>query len=324
MNNSPTAVVTNQSRARLALWLLLVVFAGDNVLPVFPHSFPRSLMAAAQIIPAALFALIHGALAYRLRGILGFAVASLGVGYVMETLGVFTGFPFGHHYFTDGMGPSLLGVPILMGPAYLGMGYVAWTVARVILTSGNSENALAGPRAVTLPLAASFVMVAWDFSFDPALSTYGRYWIWTQGGAYFGVPVSNFLGWYLTNYLIYQLFALYLRRRSSVANPLRPADARLAVLFYAVCAAGCVLRAASAPLPAVVADPTGAVWRVSDINSVCALAAIFIMGAFVALAFARLSSGLPGLKLEADERRNSRLQASEAVFAQQDEFEHAP
>ena len=303
----------NQTGTRLALWLLLAFYAGANVLPVFPQAFPRTVLAASQIVPAVLFALIHGAIAYRLRGILGYAAIGLAVGYSMETLGVLTGFPFGHYYFTGGMGPKLLSVPILMGPAYLGMGYIAWTVARVILTSGSSRDELAGPRLVTLPLAASFIMVAWDLSIDPALSTVGHYWIWTRGGAYFGVPVSNFLGWYLTNYLIYQLFALYLRRRSAATNPLPLADARLAVFFYAVCAAGSVLRAIPTSAPSVAADPAGIEWRVSDINGICALAAIFIMGAFVVLALARLSDSTPDFRLPGYRQRQDRQMAGTAL-----------
>jgi putative membrane protein len=49
----------------------------------------------------------------------------------------------------------------------------------------------------------------------------------------FGVPLSNYLGWLLTSWLIFQAFALYLRR-----NGLRP-DSRISlklpatgILFY--------------------------------------------------------------------------------------------
>jgi uncharacterized membrane protein len=301
----------------LALWMLLGLYAAANVLPLFPHAFPPPVYAASQILPAVLFAVIHGATTYRPRGILGFAAMSLGVGYLVEAMGVHTGFPFGHYYFTDGMGPKLFLVPVLMGPAYLGIGYVAWTLARVILSAGNSSDELAGTRVVTLPLAASFIMVAWDLSMDPALSTVGHYWIWTRGGAYFGVPITNFLGWYVTNYLIYQLFAIVLRRRSETTNPLHVAHARLAVLFYAVCAAGSVLRVVPTSGPSAVADPAGTVWRVSDINGVCALAAIFIMGAFVSLALARLAGGASDFRL----RREDRYDAPATAFPHREEVE---
>jgi len=44
--------------------------------------------------------------------------------------------------------------------------------------------------------------------------------VWQHGGAYFGVPLTDFLGWYLVVYVIYQLFALYLHGRSPGAKPL--------------------------------------------------------------------------------------------------------
>ena len=304
-----------QSGEMLALWILLAVYAAANVLPLFPHTFLPPVYAASQIVPAVVFAMIHGAKTYRPQGILYFAAISLGVGYFMEVIGVHTGFPFGHYYFTDGMGPKLFLVPLLIGPAYLGMGYVAWTTARVILSPDDTSGELAGTRAVMFPLAASFIMVAWDFAIDPALSTVGHYWVWPQGGAYFGVPVSNFLGWYLTNYLIYQLFVMRLKWRPETTGLLRLADGRVAVLFYAVCAAGSVLRVLPTAGPSAVDHPAGTVWSVNDINGACALAAIFTMGAFVVLALARLAGRAPEFRLRSDHR----YAASTTASPQQDE-----
>ena len=275
-----------QTAINLALWALIALYAAATVLPLFAGRVPVTAIVAAHIVPTALFALLHGAISYRVRGILVFAAICLVIGNIMENLGVRTGFPFGHYYFTDGMGPKLFVVPLLMGPAYMGMGYLAWTLGRLIL---SPRDALAGSRVVTVPMTASFIMVAWDLVIDPTLSTIGRYWIWPQGGAYFGVPATNFLGWYLTNYVIYQGFALYLRRRSPPAGSLPAGYWRQAVLFYAVVAAGNVLRALAPPgLPSsVVADPAGTQWKVRDINGAGALAAIFVMGAFAMLAWVR-------------------------------------
>jgi putative membrane protein len=302
---NPVEAQIDSRSTRRALWALLFLFAAANVLPVFPQAFPRSVLVASQIIPAALFALIHGAKVYRLRGILGFTLISMVVGYSMETLGVLSGFPFGRYYFTDGMGPKLFVVPILMGPAYVGMGYVSWTVARAGWSSSSGKAEMAGPRLMMIPMAASFLMVAWDLSFDPALSTIGRYWIWIRGGSYFGVPISNFLGWYLTNYLIYQLFALYIQKRSKPES-FHAAHVRLGVIFYSICAAGGVLRAISPSALSVVTDSTGTPWRIGYINAACALASLFIMGAFALLAFARLSAGTPGLGFTSWDRLDDR------------------
>jgi uncharacterized membrane protein len=279
----------------LPLWTLVTLYAAATALPLFPDKVPLTLIVGAPIVLAVLFALVHGAFVYRLRGVLVFAAICLVAGNVIENIGVRTGFPFGHYYFTAGMGPKLFLVPILMGPAYLGMGYVSWTLGRLMVAGPRGPVTGAGPRAVTVPLAASFVMVAWDLTMDPALSTVGHYWIWQQGGAYFGVPVTNFLGWYLTNYIIYQLFALYLRQPALAAHAAAPNSPpagywRLAIIFYALMAAGAVLRTVPTSGAAAVADATGALWRVSDINAVCALVSVFIMGAFVLLAAVRLTA----------------------------------
>ncbi len=64
-----------------------------------------------------------------------------------------------------------------------------------------------------------------------------------------GVPMSNFLGWYLTVYIFCQSFVLYLRGRSTDPHPLPSSYWQLAVLFYGVSAAGnFVSHSASRPL----------------------------------------------------------------------------
>jgi putative membrane protein len=35
--------------------------------------------------------------------------------------------------------------------------------------------------------------------------------IWEQGGGYFGVPITNYLGWFFTVYVFFQGIALFLR-----------------------------------------------------------------------------------------------------------------
>jgi putative membrane protein len=50
------------------------------------------------------------------------------------------------------------------------------------------------------------VMTAWDPVMDPAMVAGGN-WVWDKDGAYFGIPLQNFWGWWLT---ILTTFALYL------------------------------------------------------------------------------------------------------------------
>ena len=273
------------------LWALIVLYAVARVLQLFAGRIPMLAIVALHVFPPAVFALIHGSRFYGSRGIVTFVAICLVVGNVFENLGVLTGVPFGRYYFTDVMGPKLLHVPILLGLAYVGMGYLSWTLGRLIL--GDPRSPITGSRLVALPLVSALIMVAWDLSMDPIWSTVEHGWIWLNGGAYFGVPLSNFFGWYLTIYVIYQLFALYMRDRATISDRLSPSFWRMAVLFYGVSAAGNILLIIPVGGPSLVADAAGAQWKVSDITAVCALVSIFTMGAFTVMAWARLWAHKP-------------------------------
>lgn len=268
------------------LWALIVLYAVARVLQLFAGRIPMLAIVALHVFPPAVFALIHGSRAYGSRGIITFVAICLVVGNVFENLGVLTGVPFGRYYFTDVMGPKLLHVPILLGLAYVGMGYLSWTLGHLI--TGNLRSPITGSRVVTLPLVAAFIMVAWDLSMDPIWSTVEHGWIWLNGGAYFGVPVVNFFGWYVTVYVIYQLFALYLRDRATIPDRLPASYWRLAVLFYGISAVGNILLVIPVAGPSLVTDASGAQWKLSDITGVCALVSIFIMGGFAVRAWGRL------------------------------------
>jgi putative membrane protein len=273
----------------VSMWLLMLLYGGARVLQILPGKLPLVAVVALHVLPLLVFALIHGAMSYRLRGILIFFAICLIVGNAFENLGVVTGFPFGRYYFTNAMGPKLFQVPILLGLAYVGMGYLSWTLGRIIV--GNLRSSLVGAQVITVPLVATFPMVAWDFANDPVWTNINHLWVWQRGGAYFGVPLTNFLGWYLVVYLIYQSFAIYLRGCSFSASPKASGYWRWAISFYAIAAAGDVIVALPRPEPAVVFDSMGIPWHVTTITGACALVSIFVMGAFAVIAGVRLSDG---------------------------------
>ena len=105
---------------------------------------------------------------------------------------------------------------MIVGPLWFGMGYFSWVVAGTLL-GGADPRLNAKIERVVLPIVAAFVMTQWDVVMDPPKSTIAKAWIWHDGGAHFGVPLSNYLGWLLTSWLFYQVFALYLSRRREVS-----------------------------------------------------------------------------------------------------------
>jgi hypothetical protein len=90
---------------------------------------------------------------------------------------------------------------------------------------------------------------------DPVWADIDHAWVWRDGGPYYGVPISNFFGWFLTVYIFYQLFALYLRNRAII--PSQTSHWRLAILFYAASAAGNLFVVAPLSLGAVFVDGAG-------------------------------------------------------------------
>jgi putative membrane protein len=264
---------------------MLVVYAIGRIGQLYADRLPALLIVVLHVVPPALFAVAHGSLLYGRKRIIQFLVLCLGVGTVAESVSLRTGFPFGEYYFGDVMGPKLFHLPVLLALAYVGIGYVAWVLALLIL--GYPGNPMRGIRVVALPVMASSIMMAWDLSMDPDWSTLDHAWIWQHGGAYFGVPISNFFGWFLTAYVYYQAFALCCRT-GPTCIPARTERFWLpATLMYAVCAFGNLLILRSPMAPPLVTDAAGNPWLTTQILDNCVLISLLVMAPFSLLAWLR-------------------------------------
>src|SRR6266568_9360246 len=247
----------NDRLTNVVLWGLVVAYVVATILrAILPNinTFPTILL----LFP---FTLIHGMKRYPWKGIAVFIVITLIVSGIMENLSILTGFPFGHYYYTDALGPKVTLVPLLIFPSYIAFGYLAWVLSTILV--GRVRRGSTIFTSVAVPLVASFMMVDWDLSLDPIASTIGKTWIWTQGGGYFGVPISNFLGWSLTTYIFFQLFALFLRQRGSgVSGPDLPITHYLQlILVYMWTGFGFVLNYLFRPANTQITDATGHVWQ---------------------------------------------------------------
>ena len=267
------------NRSRNWLWVLVAVFAVATVAGVFSSALALTVLNLAIMVA---FVLLHGALRYGARGIAVFAVICLVVSNLFENLGVATGFPFGPYFYTDALGPKLFYVPLLIGPAYLGVGYMAWVLATILV--GDVKRGALKLSTFATPFVAAFIMVLWDLSLDPTASTVEKWWIWEQGGGFFGVPLSNYLGWFLTVYVFMQLFALYLRARGPATEAVQPKAYFLqAIAMYAIVALNYGL-AYLANVTETVTDATGAAWRSGDVFETAAITSLLTMIFVAALA----------------------------------------
>ncbi len=195
-------------------WFLILIFLLANILVVFSYSNTNLLTLDTFLVTALLFilAVFHGTERYGKKNILVFFLITWAVSFSFENLSIATGFPFGFYHYSPSLG--LLTVPLIIIFAYFAIGYLSWALAHVL--TGQYHKKLEGKQIFIVPFIAAFIMVMWDLSVDPISSTLQGLWVWTYPGAYFGVPISNFFGWFLVVYIFFQIFALYISKYDSV------------------------------------------------------------------------------------------------------------
>jgi putative membrane protein len=287
------------------LWVLVVLL---TVARLATTAFSPSLTIPV-VMATAVFAFVHGALRYRWSGVLAFLVICLVVSNILENTSILTGFPFGHYHYTSG--PRLFLVPLFIGPSYFATAYLAWMVAIVLI--GEVRRGSGWLTTVAVPLIASAVMVMWDLTFDPTASTIKQFWIWEQGGGYFGVPLTNYIGWFFTVYLFLQLFALFLRSRRAAdpeSLPLPASYYAQAVISYAVVGLTPVLSYLVFSGNAPVTDVAGVVWQTRGITEAEAAVSIFTM------LFVSVLSGVKMLQASAAAAHTS-IEARTAIAVQE-------
>src|SRR5689334_17358476 len=183
-------------------WTLVAVFTVVTLVRnLVPEALPPLVAVALVTLLPLVFVFVHGVSHYRFRDVLVFATITLVVSNIFENTSILTGFPFGHYHYTDGLGPKLFLVPLLIGPAYISTGYLAWVIGNVLV--GDIRRSPGKFTLFATPFIAAFAMVAWDVCLDPTLSTILKFWVWEQGGGYFGVPLSNYLGWFFTVFIFF-------------------------------------------------------------------------------------------------------------------------
>ena len=111
-----------------------------------------------------------------------------------ELLGTTFGVPFGAYSYSAVLKPMWLDrVPVGIPLSWFYMAVPSYAIAMSLLR-GQSAT-----RRVAL---ASFILLAWDLALDPAMSSATKYWEWGDTGPYYGMPLLNLFGWYLTGLVL--------------------------------------------------------------------------------------------------------------------------
>lgn len=153
---------------------------------------------------APVFLLVAGLLAAvsARRGDRRVLLAAAVFGFGSEVVGVRYGWPFGEYQYTDVLAPKLLGVPLVIACAWVTLAAYVGQAVRYLKTS----------RAARVLLAAAW-MTAIDLVIDPLAANSLGYWRWDAAGAYYGIPATNFIGWFAVSALIFAVDANLHRRQ---------------------------------------------------------------------------------------------------------------
>ena len=174
-----------------------------------------------QTLVLVLFSLTHAWYALGWRHTLVFFALSAVISWMFEQIGVATGLIYGPYHYTDVLGPKLGHVPLLIPLAWFMMIYPSYVIANLIASDRPTGSPEHSGRIIWLAVLSAAVMTAWDLVVDPVLSGPAvQAWIWEQGGAYFGIPIQNYVGWLLTTFTVYLLYRLF--ERTVSAKPVGP------------------------------------------------------------------------------------------------------
>ncbi len=157
----------------------------------------------------------------------GRALAFLVLGYLIAWLAEFssihTGLPFGLYIYIPATVDRELwvaGVPFMDSLSYVFLAYASFTMALLALGSGRWHQGsfiLEEDRALMKSWRATVLggvlMMSLDVVIDPvALRGYrwflGQIYGYPEPGVYFGVPLSNFAGWFLVAFIMIRLLQL--------------------------------------------------------------------------------------------------------------------
>jgi uncharacterized membrane protein len=231
---------------RKLMWIFLIAFAllsAYNVLVLRFNLFPmfNPMLTPLTNLLGFGFALLHASQRWNWRAALTLFVVSFVISLAYESLGVATGLVYGPYHYTEKLGPKFLGlVPYLIPAAWFMMMYPSLVIAERIAPRGEGWK-----RALIVAALGGIIMTAWDVVMDPMMVR-GGHWVWDVKGAYFGIPLQNYWGWWLTMFSVFLVNWLIASRNGEQAKAWtersrRLKDDRLAVISYTITALSGIL-----------------------------------------------------------------------------------
>ena len=189
-------------RSRLFLYITLSIAVLLQISYPLLSGEPLRVVTIATVYWGAGAMALHALLSFGSRYAFTYLGITLLFAFLIEALGVKTGWPFGIYEYDGSLGPQLFSVPIVVPFAWAMMAHPLLCAARRITTTW-------------VFLYGGFAMMAWDLFLDPQMVSAGR-WTWTVTGSHIpfapDVPLSNAFGWLLAGMALMAILHLALPR----------------------------------------------------------------------------------------------------------------
>jgi len=144
-----------------------------------------------------------------------------------ELLGTSTGLPFGPYSYTTLLGYRIGGlVPFPIPLSWFYMVYASIAITGRILPVRPSELS-----RTAWAFCAGAILTAWDVAMDPAMSKATTHWLWNTDGFFYGMPLSNWIGWFLTGSIVARAMLALVPPRSFAE---KASPSRIPLAVYAI------------------------------------------------------------------------------------------
>ena len=211
----------------LSLYTIIVSYV---VLSFFFGIEYRPFLTPLSTLMAFIFAIDHSSTRLGWRRALLLLGLTFAVSLFFESVGVATGLIYGPYHYTDKLGYKFLGlVPLIIPIAWFMLSYPSFIIASRLMPNGKNIWAW----RLSVAAVGAVIMTAWDLAMDPMMVA-GGHWVWEVEGAYFGIPLQNYWGWWLTIFVGFILFLSLGRVTPENLATSEPRFERQAVILYAI------------------------------------------------------------------------------------------
>ena len=108
--------------------------------------------------------------------------------FIIEYIGVNSGYPFGNYSYTGTLVPAVFGVPIAIILSWFSVSVNAFLFSKFLLFESKNFYII---------LVSALIILGADLLLEPFASSVNGYWLWAGGT----IPMQNYMSWFIAGLL---------------------------------------------------------------------------------------------------------------------------